>query len=58
MVSVEESEKLGNALNILEALNKNLLKYSPKRIPNRYWRTVFTHLKIEKVIKFIDEVAV
>lgn len=48
MVSVIESEKLGNALNMLEALNTIMLEGDDKNI--------FVFGKIQKVIEFMDEV--
>ncbi len=54
MVSVIESEKLGNALNLLEALNGFLLKKAPSR--KSYQSRIWIHLKIEKVIAFMDGV--
>ena len=54
MVSVKESEQLGNALNMLEALNGLLLKKAPSR--KRYQGRIWISLKIEKVIEFMDGV--
>jgi len=54
MVSVEESEKLGNALNILEALNGLLLLKAPSS--KSFYGRVWIHLKIEKIIKIMDSV--
>ncbi len=55
MVSVKESEKLGNALNMLEALNGFLLKKAPKR--KSFYSRIWIHLEIEKVIEFMNSVA-
>lgn len=54
MVSVDESEKIGNLLNVLEALNGLLLKKASKR--KSFISRVWIHLKIEKVIELMDEV--
>lgn len=54
MVSVKESEQLGNAINILEALNNMLLKMTKRTYSAN--RKMFIHLKIEKVIEFMDSV--
>jgi len=54
MVSVKESEQLGNAMNILEALNQLLLK---KAIKNNSFNSIFwIKQKIDNVILFIDGV--
>lgn len=54
MVSVKESEQLGNAINILEALNSMILKMTKRNYSAI--KKVFIHLKIEKVIEFMDNV--
>ncbi len=56
MVSVKESEQLGKALNMLEALNGLLLKKAPKR--KSFHSRIFIYMKIEKVIAFMDKVVV
>lgn len=54
MVSVKESEILGNGLNLLEALNGLLLHKSPSRksFISRIW---IVH-KITKIVELMDEV--
>ena len=47
MVSVKESEQLGNALNMLEALNTIMLEKD---------KNVFVFEKIQKIIEFMDGV--
>ena len=54
MVNVKESEQLGNAINILEALNGLLLKMTKRTYSAN--RKVFICIKIEKVIEFMDGV--
>ena len=53
MVSVKESEQLGNAINILEALNNYLYCKEGKLSINMKF---FIYNKIEKIIVFMDSV--
>ena len=48
MVSVEESEKLGLGLNLIEALNNLSL------IRNSMYSKIWIHLKVERVIELMD----
>lgn len=54
MVSVKESELLGNAINMLEALNGMILKMTKRNYSAI--KKIFIHLKIEKVIEFMDSI--
>ena len=53
MVSVKESEQLGNAINMLEAINNYSFSKQGKLSINMKF---FIHNKIEKIIEFIDGV--
>lgn len=55
MVNVKESEQLGNALNMLEAINNYSFSKIGKLSINMKF---FIYRQIEKIIKFIDEVVV
>ncbi|MHA1380713.1 MAG: hypothetical protein ACTSRG_20280 [Candidatus Helarchaeota archaeon] len=52
----EENERLGLAINLLEAYNNLLLYKAPKR--KSYVSRVWIHQKIEKVIELMDNVLV
>ena len=54
MVSVKESEQLGNALNMLETLNRMLLLMTKRNYSAI--KKVFIHNHIEKVIEFMDSI--
>lgn len=54
MVNVKESEQLGNALNMLEALNGFLLKKAPSR--KSFYARIWINQEITKVIEFMDSV--
>ncbi len=55
MVSVKESEQLGNAINMLESLNNYLFCKQGKLSINMKF---FIYRKIEKIIKFMDKVII
>lgn len=50
----EENEKLGLALNLIEALNMLALTKAPKR--KSYFGRIWIHLKIQEVINLMDQV--
>lgn len=55
MVSVEESEILGRALDVLEALNGLMLQAVwSKRHTKLYW----IHYKIRRIVEYMDKVIV
>lgn len=55
MCDPEQVEKMGNAMNILEALNGRLLRVASNRKKSNYFSRIWIHLKISKVIDFIDK---
>ena len=52
MVSVKESEQLGNAINALEAVNRHLVNGIGVSIAKKY----FIAKKIETIIEFMDSI--
>lgn len=53
MASVEETERLGNGLSLIEALNLFLFSRSGES-----YRNTWVYNKIQKVINLMDEVLV